>query len=520
MSDLRYTKDGVPVFDGSPELYVAYHRAALTYAETVEWKKRSLVGPRLQAALEGSAKLAVEHMAPGWISHDKGASQLLAYLKKQVRAPTLAEAGRTMSRFFYGIKRRRGEGMTAWIVRHDEALLEAKRTLAEAIHEYGPGIQPSAPFWGPTWKGQGPKGSRAGTGSRSSDREQDLQGTDAATPEPSVVTSTGNEEQGDGESPEWADDDWDTWQDYPWGTWWSSWWSPGNQSPWNWDMESHYGESWRSGPKHRGSSHASWDASEAASAQAERFLPDFVVAWLLLQRSGLDATERSVLVANLKNNFSVHRVKEALKLTWPDEELKRRDSGKHSAMFTEEESAMLADDDTWEDIEAGDWDDPEDEYAYQALAEEAQEALAALQDAKRTLRDAREKQAQMRRNRRFFPSKGGGKGRGDRPPLKCFRCGGSHLRKDCPENGSQKDSESRVNFVFTTIEERAAEPNWLGSMDEQALAAETADDHSLLALSQIINEGKAIIDGWAQKRHYNKLLSLTGSNQAMTGSRL
>ena len=28
--------------------------------------------------------------------------------------------------------------MTPWIVRHDEALLEAKRTLAEAIHEYGP----------------------------------------------------------------------------------------------------------------------------------------------------------------------------------------------------------------------------------------------------------------------------------------------------------------------------------------------------------------------------------------------
>ena len=230
------------------------------------------------------------------------------------------------------------------------------------------------------------------------------------------------------------------------------------------------------------------------NAQAERFLPDFVVAWLLLQRSGLDATERSVLVANLKNDFSVHKVKEALKLTWPDEELKRRDSGKHSAMFTEEESAMLADDDTWEDIEAGDWDDPEDEYAYQALAEEAQEALAALQDAKRTLRDAREKQAQMRRNRRFFPSKGGGKGRGDRPPLKCFRCGGPHLRKDCPESGAQKDSESRVNFVFTTIQERAAEPNWLGRMDEQALAAEAAEDHSLLALSHIIEEGKAITD--------------------------
>ena len=117
MSELRFSKDGVPIYDGAPELYVAYQRAALTYPETVEWKKRSLVGPRLQAALEGSARMAVEHMAPGWISHDQGASQLLRYLKQQVRAPTLAEAGRTMAKFFYGIKRRRGEGMNAWIVR-------------------------------------------------------------------------------------------------------------------------------------------------------------------------------------------------------------------------------------------------------------------------------------------------------------------------------------------------------------------------------------------------------------------
>ena len=100
MAELRYNKDGVPIYDGSPELFVAFQRAALIYAETVEWKKRNLVGPRLQAALEGSAKLVVEHKNPGWISHPNGASQLLECLKQQVRAPTLAEAGRTMSRFF------------------------------------------------------------------------------------------------------------------------------------------------------------------------------------------------------------------------------------------------------------------------------------------------------------------------------------------------------------------------------------------------------------------------------------
>ena len=142
MTELKYTKDGIPIYDGSPETFTAYKRAALVYSETVDWKKKMLVGPRLQAALEGSARMAVEHMPPGWVTNERGAVRLLNFLQGQVRAPTLAEAGRFISKFFYGVKRRRGEGMATWIVRHDEALLEAKRTLAEAIQESCPRAQP------------------------------------------------------------------------------------------------------------------------------------------------------------------------------------------------------------------------------------------------------------------------------------------------------------------------------------------------------------------------------------------
>ena len=142
MTELRY-KEGIPIFDGSAEQYVAYRRAALNYVETLEWKKRPLAGPRLQAVLEGAAKAAVQHKPPGWISHDRGAQELLDYLKGQVQPPTLAEAGKTISRFFYQVKRRKGETMNAWIVRHDEALYEARRTLAEAIQEYGKGYSGS-----------------------------------------------------------------------------------------------------------------------------------------------------------------------------------------------------------------------------------------------------------------------------------------------------------------------------------------------------------------------------------------
>ena len=500
MSELRYTKDGVPIFDGAPENFVGYQRAALVYAETVEWKKRPLVGPRLQAALEGSAKLAVEHMAPGWISHAQGASQLLQYLKKQVRAPTLAEAGRTMSRFFYGIKRRRGEGMTAWIVRHDEALLEAKRTLAEAIHEYGPSS--SSP--GSTAPSRRPRSwhdySRPGTLGRVS--ESGTTTEDGNMGEASPETRE-EEPSAPSEAPDHEEDE-DPWTSRHQDTWWSSrvW------DSWSWKAPSETGSASGSWGHHGGASRASWDASEAASAQAEKFLPDFVIAWLLLQRSGLDSTERSVLIANLKNQFTTSRVKEALKLAWPDEDIKRRDGNKHSAMFTTEEEALLAEADEENELETPTWENAEEEYAYHALEDDAQEALAALQEARRTLRDAREKQAQMRRNRSFFPSKGSGKQRfSERPPIRCFKCGGPHRRVDCPELQEKPKSE-HVSFVFSAIEESsaapggAAESEWLG---ESALAAQA--EQALMALKDVITQGKAVIDGGAT--------SSLGSEEAM-----
>ena len=116
-----------------------------------------------------------------------------------------------------------------------------------------------------------------------------------------------------------------------------------------------------------GKSWATWDASEAASAQAERFLPDFVIAWMLLQRSGLDASEKSVIVATLKNNVSISKVKEALKLTWPDEELRKRDSGKNAAMFTIEEEALLADEEGFEAPATPEWEDPEEKLRLSGL---------------------------------------------------------------------------------------------------------------------------------------------------------
>lgn len=174
MSELRYTKDGVPIYDGTSENYVSYRRAALVYVETLEWRKRALAGPRLQAALEGSARIAAQHKMPGWVSHQEGAVALLDFLKTQVQPPTLAEAGKMISRFFYSVKRRKGESMQQWIVRHDEALFEARRALAEAIQEYGGGESRTPSSFASTSALATLSGRQSHRGARSSTRSEAL----------------------------------------------------------------------------------------------------------------------------------------------------------------------------------------------------------------------------------------------------------------------------------------------------------------------------------------------------------
>ena len=115
---------------------------------------------------------------------------------------------------------------------------------------------------------------------------------------------------------------------------------------------------------------------------------------MLLQRSGLDLQEKSPIIANLKNNFSVQRVKESLRLTWSDEDIRHRDGQKGSSMYAEleeDESIYMAGESSI-DGELAQLAE-EDQVAYQAAEGEAQAAYAAIQGAKKTLREAREKVA-------------------------------------------------------------------------------------------------------------------------------
>ncbi|CAK9048591.1 Uncharacterized protein SCF082_LOCUS27048 [Durusdinium trenchii] len=186
------------------------------------------------------------------------------------------------------------------------------------------------------------------------------------------------------------------------------WWS--NDGWWDQPYSYHYWNdqrSWEKGNAHYMTSENIYqaDVSDHASVEAEKFLPDFVVAWMLLQRSGLDGSERATIIASLRNHFTTEKVKEALKLNWTEEDLRKRDQTRGSTLIAEdyeEDDAFLHE---GMPPPAPTWMTEEEIEEYNYLTQESEEALAAIQGARRTLRDAREKQSMMRKSRQFYPMK-------------------------------------------------------------------------------------------------------------------
>lgn len=137
---IQRTGDGVPKYDGTPELLPLYKEEAVQYLMTFEHKKRYLAGPRLIKELEGTAKVAVRTKTlrdPQWVSHPRGVYALLEHLEASVGRPSLPEASRHVMKFFYNLQRRKGETMTSWITRHADALWEASQALRKVQKEHG-----------------------------------------------------------------------------------------------------------------------------------------------------------------------------------------------------------------------------------------------------------------------------------------------------------------------------------------------------------------------------------------------
>ena len=472
---IQRNRDGVPVWSGEATLFEEYVEACLLYEQTVQREKRYLCGPRLASELRGPARRVLIGKPADWLSSEGGVRRLASALRSERGQPKVPELSELLQKYFRGTRRARGEMMGDFILRKSEAYTRAQQSMARYMKEQNialPGTANSsqAPLTTPSRTSDGaPPSVAAGS-------EQPDEFLDAA------------EDGDDDQYPDWYGRQWSA-QD------WAAW----NRREWNWREQV---------PVAR-------DSSERGRDQLPEILPDFVQGWYLFMDSGLDVMERNVLHAELKGTFGMREVEHVLRKHWSDHDLKKRDAEKGRYManlsmdIPEEDESGFFGELNVENLEAEGYSAEEIEIL---VAEEssAQQAMAAVMDAKRTLKDGRARQHAVKMSRNYYPSRSpglSGSGSSWKPqtstkgPIQCFRCGGPHRIADCkekPRSSEQAQTTTPVEsapLVFLAEAESSQE-------QEQALHVQDQEGQqhaSYISTSQVVAQGKAVIDGGATR---------------------
>ena len=441
------SRDGVPTWDGSPSTWAEYRRAALLYVQTTKWENRYLCGPRLAAELSGPAKASIANKRASWLSNEQGVDRLLRHLQEVISEPILPEVGNALRSYFRQLRRRKGETMTAFCVRHREEYEKACRALTRMLGSRKSGLRADTlattssrrSSWHLLEAEHLPRGTTGTTGlgqhpdNADGDERRPADSSDPGAP---LRGSLDGSDPDKASSAEEQEDPWAAWYQQQDGTGWQSSWPR-----WSW-REGWYDDSWRRHGAAPSSHHDNYEE------ELVDILPDVIQGWLLLEKAGLDSLEKSLIQSDIKSNFSLAGVECALRAHWTDDQVRRRDGTDHSANFEDVDDEEPAE---WDDSFFEDWH-PQDVAMFQAAQAEEHDAWAQLQTARRTLQDARQKQRDVRLGRRFYP-KGKGKGSmSSRPSFgkpaaldvqgPCLRCGKQHATRQCPQRPATTEKES------------------------------------------------------------------------------
>lgn len=479
-------KDNIPGWDGSPATWAEYRQAAYMYEDTVKWESRYLCGPRLAAELTGAAKAAISGKRRGWLSCHDGVEKLLRCLRTSMSEPALPEIANQLRAYFKVLRRRRGETMTAFIVRHREEYARTCKAMTRVMQEQRTLASQTKDAWH--------------SGRRRSASSHDTQMTfpqlsGRRSQQPSVRSderggSTDLREEAEMENgeEEAVEEEQETSQDDWW--WWYS----------NWDE---YGY-------HHGQSEDWYGDADSGDPEEDdedyvEILPDVIKGWLLLEKANIGHTERSLIRTEVRSSFSLAAVETALRGHFTDDVLRKRDDEGRQAMFgdediDEEELAMSEEEASFfESLE-------EDEAAFFRQAKVAEEdAIFQIQQGRQTLRDARARQHDVRMGRKFYAPgtrKGTFRGRDDRKgkgkggPSKtygpCARCGKAHETRLCPDK-PKKTEEERKNYEATTEMSEYVYGQFDTMDDQQCLTG------MHLQAQEVIAGGYGVLDGGATR---------------------
>ena len=474
MKHVEKSREGVPIWDGDSSTFQEFEESCLVWEQSVAYHKRYLCGPKIIAELQGTARRFILGKKPDWVSHSGGVQQLMDHLRSSLGLPQLPEMTEHLTRFFKQGRRKRGENMNDYITRKTETYVRACQSLSRVMRSHGNpasrmqrSMASHSANQSTAWDWYTPSvsgGQPSDTGNDEQFHEAEEQPSEAGGGDPWASASGGNP-------------DYDSW-------WTASGWSDGWHS-WRWS-------SWDHGT----------DARESADVD---LLPDMIQGWYLLCDAGLDTGERNMILASIKQDFSFHRVAQELRNQWSDEDLKRRDqSGRQSSWWIDDQPEI---DDVYEDAMVT-TDDLNEEGAALMIAaqEEAEQAMMALQQNRRTLREARDKQHQVRMSRKYFKTsfksfKGSGKSQ-SHEKVTCLKCGGDHRTSNCPRPSTTATSAvAEHSAPFICYAEAGLAD--LETNHSAMASSETKAVHDPLkappTTSQVVQQGKAVLDGGATR---------------------
>ncbi|CAE7220198.1 RE1 [Symbiodinium sp. CCMP2592] len=271
------------------------------------------------------------------------------------------------------------------------------------------------------------------------------------------------------------EDAWHSW-DWNWGSAWQG------QSSWYYSAGGNY--------------------ETRATPTLPELVPEFVQAWYLLQDAGLEQNEKNLVLTAIKGEMDLQKMAQELRTQCPEPELRRRDQQRrHHGYWGHTEGGEDSEDDEQggpDMVFSAEQELNEEGYAlWSSAASEAEEALAALQGARRTLKDARARQHQVKMNRKYFrggPSGGRGGHQSTGPPrddsrMTCLRCGKvGHRIANSPQSADyKKEPDAQAPFVcFATAGVVTEE-------DDQAFSVEAP------TTQEAVLQGKCVLDSGATR---------------------
>lgn len=438
------SKDGVPQWSGEAASFQEYEEQALQWEQAVPYGKRYLCGPKLVQEMTGTARKFVTGKKPDWLSFDGGVNYLMQHLRKSLGRPQIPELSEYLNRYFKQSKRRRFETMNQYIVRKVETYQRAKQALARVLPHHQESDQSS---WGgsTSWRRNHPW------------YERDDWSNDPRWRWRREEEADGREDQEDMEQDEFQD------------------------AAEDWDYNSSY----------NGSSRRSWwdrHDDERWTHETPDLLPDFLQGWYLLMDANLTSAEKNLIQTAVQGNFGSEKIAHELRVQWPEEDLKAHDQAMRQTGYWQEEveeETGCEEGTTLRSLEEEGMN-AEGLSLMADMEEQVEEAMAVIEKGKRTLKEARARQHQLKLSRQYYKTETEKyKTKTSGAPLKCFRCGGPHKIANCPDKSAPRGSDTKTEHA----------PFLCYAEDETAMVTEAIN----MTTEEAITKGYGVIDGGATK---------------------